>query len=405
MVDATASRRAWLWACLASAAGAHAAPPPTEVPDPIRRGRPLVFPRDHGAHTGARIEWWYLTGSLWPAAHTEAEAQTRGGLLGFQITFFRLKTGLAAADALPGRFAARQLLMAHAALTDVAEASHQHGQRLQRWNGADDAPPLAGAQRDDAAVNVGRWRLWREVEDRWITEVDVPEAMHPRARAPGFALRCTLTPTQPLLLQGAAGFSRKGPREEEASHYYSVPHLQAEGTLWRGAAVGSRLLETGQAVRGRVWLDHEWSDTLLAPNAAGWDWVGLHGWDGSALTAFRLRDRTPGATPVWAGGSWRASARAAVRDFAPQEVRFEPLAEWVSPRTGARYPVRWRLHTPAGTHEIHALLDGQELDGAASTGTIYWEGLAEWRDAASGRVLGRGYLEMTGYVGRFSVGS
>jgi predicted secreted hydrolase len=25
------------------------------------RGRELVFPRDHGAHPGYRIEWWYLT--------------------------------------------------------------------------------------------------------------------------------------------------------------------------------------------------------------------------------------------------------------------------------------------------------------------------------------------------------
>jgi predicted secreted hydrolase len=40
-------------------------------------------------------------------------------------------------------------------------------------------------------------------------------------------------------------------------------------------------------------------------------------------------------------------------------------------------------------------MDDQELDSRASTGTIYWEGAI--RAAQAGRVLGRGYLELTGY--------
>jgi predicted secreted hydrolase len=58
------------------------------------------------------------------------------------------------------------------------------------------------------------------------------------------------------------------------------------------------------------------------------------------------------------------------------------------------------LHTPAGRHELRALLDGQELagSGASATGTVYWEGLSELLDA-SGRRVGLGYLEMTGYAG------
>jgi len=40
--------------------------------------RPLVFPRDHGAHPDFRTEWWYVTGWL-------------ENSLGFQITFFRAR--------------------------------------------------------------------------------------------------------------------------------------------------------------------------------------------------------------------------------------------------------------------------------------------------------------------------
>jgi predicted secreted hydrolase len=44
---------------------------------------------------------------------------------------------------------------------------------------------------------------------------------------------------------------------------------------------------------------------------------------------------------------------------------------------------------------LEPLMDDQELDSRASTGTIYWEGAvsAFKGDAA----VGRGYLELTGY--------
>jgi predicted secreted hydrolase len=84
-----------------------------------------------------------------------------------------------------------------------------------------------------------------------------------------------------------------------------------------------------------------------------------------------------------------------VRSFSPDEVVFTPLRTWASPDTGARYPVQWRVQTPVGTFELRALLDAQELDSRASTGTVYWEGLTELLDA-SGKRRGLGYLEMTG---------
>ena len=86
------------------------------------------------------------------------------------------------------------------------------------------------------------------------------------------------------------------------------------------------------------------------------------------------------------------------RPFGPDEVRFDALRRWASPATGARYPVQWRITTPVGAFELRALMDAQELDSRASTGTVYWEGLAELRDDGGAR-LGLGYLEMTGYAG------
>ena len=361
-------RRAWL-ALLPSLAGAAAVRAQAPA-DSVRRGRVLAFPRDHGAHVATRIEWWYATGWL--------RAPGVDALTGFQLTFFRNRTGLA--EGVRSRFAARQLLFAHAALTDVAAGRHVHADRVARWSGDDDAGARASASTTDTQVAIGDWHFTRQA-------VPAPGRYDAQLAGNGFALDLQLTPTQPLLLQGDAGFSRKGPLESQASHYYSAPQLAAAGRI----TIDGR----SRAMQGRGWLDHEWSDELLHPQAVGWDWIGINLDDGSALTAFRLR-RADGSV-VWAGGSWRAPG-GSPRAFAPDDVAFAPGRTWRSPGSNATYPVEWQVQTPAGRHTVRALLDAQELDSRASTGSVYWEGLSELLDA-QGRRIGLGYLEMTGYAG------
>ena len=356
----------------ARASGAAGAATVSEADDTtVRRGRPLVFPRDHGAHLAARIEWWYLTGWL-----GDGDGDGEQPRFGLQLTFFRSRTGLAGTS--PSRFAPRHLLFAHAALTDLAAGTHRHAQRIARWSGAADAP-LARASVADTDVQVGNWSLVRRPGDGGYAA---------QVEAADFDFAIETRRTQPLLLQGDAGFSRKGPQERQASHYVSEPQLAAQGRL----TVAGRT----QPLAGRAWLDHEWSDEILHPEAVGWDWLGINLLDGGALTAFRLRRADSSA--LWAGGSMRA-AGGEVRAFAETEMVFTPGRSWQSPATGARYPVQWQLQTPAGSFTLRALLDAQELDSRASTGTVYWEGLSELLDAG-GRRIGIGYLEMTGYVGR-----
>ncbi len=331
----------------------------------VQQGRVLSFPRDHGAHLEARTEWWYATGWLAERAGTEPSH-------GFQVTFFRSRTGLAQGN--PSRFAARHLLFAHAALTTLKDNRHQHDQRLARWSGAP-GTVLGEADTTDGHVRLGDWRLQHDAAG-W----------HAQVPARGFTLQLDLRPTQSLLLQGDAGFSQKGPDPRQASHYYSEPQLEVRARLPGGAA--------GSA-RGQGWLDHEWSDELLHPQAVGWDWIGMNLFDGSALTAFVLR-RADGSA-VWAGGSHRAAGGAA-RSFTADQLRWVAGRRWESPGTRANYPVEWAIDTPVGRFQVRALLDAQELDSRASTGTVYWEGLSELRDE-TGRRVGLGYLEMTGYAG------
>lgn len=322
--------------------------------------RPLVFPRDHGAHPDYRIEWWYLTGWL------DAQPQP----LGFQVTFFRTRTPIDPNN--PSRFAAHQLIIAHAAIADPARGALLKDERVARAGFG-----LVGASAADTDVQVDRWTFRRLDDGRYEAEI----------AARGFDLRLTARPTQPPLLQGEDGLSRKGPHPDQASYYYTVPHLQVQAQLVRE---GQRL-----EAPGRAWLDHEWSSTRLDPQAAGWDWVGMNLDDGSALTAFQIR-RTGGGTPLYAYASLRGPGSPQVRTYPPADVGFEPLAHWTSPRTRARYPVAQRIRVGDRVFETEPLFEDQELDSRASAGAVYWEGASLLR--AAGRIVGRGYLEMTGYV-------
>jgi predicted secreted hydrolase len=133
----------------------------------------------------------------------------------------------------------------------------------------------------------------------------------------------------------------------------------------------------------------------------GWDWIGMNLFDGHCVTAFQLRRKD--GSKVWAGGSFRAAGSAQsptdIYRFRPGEVDWVPQRFWTSPRTRARYPVEWMVRTPADFYTVKAVIDPQELDSRASTGTVYWEGLSDLFDS-NGNHVGRGYLEMTGYAQR-----
>ena len=325
----------------------------------VRPGRVLTFPQDAGSHPEYRIEWWYVTG--WLAAPGTAPT-------GFQLTFFRVRPGLGENN--PSRFAPRQLLFAHAAVADPATGRLRHAERSARA-GFD----LAYAREGRMDVRIDEWRL-RELQDG---------AMEAVASGEDFGMRLALRPTQPVLLQGEAGFSRKGPEPPYASYYYSQPQLEATGEL---VIDGVR-----HAASGGAWLDHEWSSEPLDFEARGWDWTGINLDDGGALMAFRTRDAQGRAR--WGGATLR-SATGELRTFGPEEVEWSAERHWQSPRTGVRYTVAWRLRVGGEEFRLESLFDDAELDSRGSTGTIYWEGPATLLDRG-GRPLGRGYLELTGY--------
>ncbi len=330
---------------------------------PVVAGQPLVFPRDYGAHTEFRTEWWYVTGWLRTAKNED---------LGFQVTFFRTKPHPNEAN--PSAFAPHEILIAHAAVSDVKHGRLWQDQRIRRAGMG-----LAQAATGDTNVAIDNWNLRRD-----------SQGYHATIDAADFSFELLLTESQAPLLNGVQGVSRKGSDPSAASYYYSLPHLKVSGTLSRQSPA--------QSVSGEAWFDHEWSSEYLNADAVGWDWLGLNMKDGGALMAFQMRGAH--GEPIWAGGTYRGGD-GVQEAYEASQVHFNAKRDWVSPRTAVRYPVEWEIQ--AGTHHlmIRPLIDDQENDTRLSTGAIYWEGAVRAYDAGS--EIGRGYLELTGYGERLQL--
>ena len=329
--------------------------------------RPFSFPADLGPHPEFRTEWWYYTGNLETAA---------GRHFGFQLTFFRTALAPPSAGA-PARvtsaWSARQLYLAHFALTDTA------GRRFHAWSRLDrEALGLAGAL-------ASPFRVW--LED-WSAESEAPGGLPVRLRAAegDVAIDLVLASEKPAVLQGDRGLSQKGPEPGNASYYYSLTRMSVRGTVRAG---GEPL-----QVSGLAWMDREWSTSALGPDLVGWDWVALQLDDGRDVMLYRLR-RRDGAADVHSAGTLIA-ADGATRALASSDLTLEALDHWTSPRSRARYPSRWRLVIPGAgiSLEITPRLPDQEL----IVGPRYWEGAVGAAGTAGGRpIAGRGYVELVGY--------
>ncbi len=333
--------------------------------------REWQFPRDFGANPEYLTEWWYYTGNL---------AAEDGRRFGFQFTVFR--RGITPGSVDGGEWRTNQLYMAHFAITDVAGNRFYHEERFSRG-----AAGLAGAETDP------RYRVW--LEDWQVEALDeAAQITRITARmADGAALNVTLTQSKPPALQGDNGLSAKSGEIGNASYYYSLTRLIADGAVTVGGQT--------YAVTGSVWKDHEFGTSALGEGATGWDWFGLQFDDHRELMIGQIRLTDGGRDPYFGGLLVNPDGSAV---YLPADsFTIEPTGSWTSPHTGAVYPAGWRAVVTVPDGEtinltITPQIADQELHGG---GIAYWEGTV----AISGDVSGFGYAELTGYTdsmtGRF----
>lgn len=326
-------------------------------------GRVFAFPRDHGKHKEFQTEWWYFTGNL------KSEKQEWG----FQLTFFRRSLVMEPARKISS-WGVRDVYPAHFALTDVEKSRFFHADLISR-----EGPDLAGASQGDLSVYVRNWKAWRQGEKILI-----------RAKERDFALELDLVEQKPATLHGDAGYSRKGEGETQASYYYSLTRLKAEGTLtFKGIE---------HAVTGLAWMDHEFGSGMLQKDQVGWDWFSLQLDDGTDLMVFHMRKKD-GTFERAFGTLVEPDGRSS--DLADRGIAISAKNTWTSPHTGAVYPSAWTIQIPEDrlNLEVRPLVYDQELITGRSTKIVYWEGTVSVQGSRDGKpVRGKGYVELTGYA-------
>lgn len=320
------------------------------------------FPRDHGTHPEYRNEWWYLTGNL---------ADEQGQRYGYQLTFFRI--GLIPPSEhieQESNWSQRDVWMAHVALTDASNQRHLQHEKFSRGN-----PGMAGAHYAPFKVWLDNWQL---------AAAGNPFPWHIAVQTTDFDLEFDLTAGKPMVLQGNQGLSQKSSGPGNASYYYSYPRLKTSGQI--------RLGDKRYQVTGLSWFDREWSTSALDEDQIGWDWFSLQLDSGSELMYYQLRN-TQGQPHAGSQGKWINADGDAIT-IKPGDIDLQMQRYWQD-KDGTNYPVQWRLHykNESTPWVIRALVNEQLMN----TSVKYWEGAVEVIDSDSQQLLGRGYLEMTGY--------
>ena len=343
------------------------------------------FPEDHWARDGYKTEWWYFTG------HLEAETGER---FGYQFTFFRVGL-LGEKPEMASFWVAKDLVMGHGALTQLPTPNgragdgerggppgHRFSEVLYR------ASPLLGgfgSYPDSVIVwcigpagTDGDWRLTWNGSGFDFEMTDVDE---------GFSFALSTRPVKPVVFQGPNGFSRKNEGTSSASQYYSFTRLATKGVV----SVDGR----ATAVTGESWMDKEFGSNQLAAGQAGWDWFSLQLQDDREVMLYVLRDET-GAVDYASGTIVDSSGEA--RYLASDEFELSGTATWTSPDGITRYPSRWRLSIPSASLvvDIQPELADQENRSKIIPTMRYWEGAVKVGDV-TGKAIGQGFVELTGY--------
>lgn len=328
--------------------------------------RTFSFPTDHASHPNFKTEWWYATGNLKDESLND---------YGFQFTIFR--SALSPSEPQKeSEWAARQLFMGHFTITDLKNKTFHVEERFQRA-----ANGLAGSATSPI-------KIWLE---NWVFEmVDSSNNRLPtfylKADQENASISLNLHALKPIVLQGDSGLSQKGPEPGNASYYYSITRLQAEGTL--------KLNNQPLNVTGQVWLDREWSTSALSKNQVGWDWFSLQLDDNREIMIYQLRQKDGSIDSLSKGMFISADGNYHKLKFS--EISLTVINYWESP-LGGRYPSGWQLTIPFEklSLTITPKLQNQELDVQLR----YWEGAVTVSGVSNNTpVSGVGYVELTGYA-------
>jgi predicted secreted hydrolase len=312
-------------------------------------GYNITFPFDHGSHPEFAVEWWYITANLTDNQNTA---------YALQWTLFRF---VSETHSTP--WANAQQYMGHVGLRDGKNAWFE--ERFARGGVGN-----AGIATAPFNVFIDDWQ-WLAKSSKMF-----PSALELTIDSQ-IKVSLDFTTDKPFVKHGDQGFSRKLRDSEQASYYYSQPHIQVSGELE---------LPTGIVeVTGNAWFDHEWSSQYLSPLAQGWDWFSIHFHDGAKLMLFNMRHEQ--AKDYWSGTL--VTTNGDVINLTEQDIQAKVTKR--DKVEGRFLPLYWSIQLPKQQIDIQIapMQTNQWNPGIFS----YYEG----GTVISGSHSGMGFIELTGY--------
>ncbi len=319
--------------------------------------RNFQFPEDLGSHDRYQTEWWYFTGNL---------KSSNGRPFGYQLTFFRRAIRNRKAKG-PSKWRTNQLYLSHFAISDINNNAFLSFERYSRGSLG-----LAGAIGTPFRVWLEDWKVAENRNNGWDLE----------AKVPGVSLHLRLNPLKPMIFNGEAGLSQKGPEMGNASYYFSNTRIDTKGDL--------RIQDQSYEVSGFSWMDREWSTSALSRNQIGWDWFSIQLDDWREIMLFQIRKANGGISEFSSGSFVDKNGRKS--HLKKDQFDIKLLDQWRSPETSKLYPSAWQIRIPSKKIDISvtSMMDNQEHRHSFA----YWEGAVKIDGEG---VSGIGYVELTGY--------
>jgi len=325
------------------------------------------FPKDHGPHPNFKTEWWYFTGNL---------ISTNGEKFGYQFTIFRnaINTDSLVSNS---KWRSNQFYMGHFAVSDIDNDAFYYDEKFSR-NGN----KLAGATIENKFnVWIENWKI-KQISDS--THYDLPK-LEIIAEMENVKLNLFLTAEKPKILQGNNGLSQKGSEIGNASYYYSYTRLETTGII--------TINNNKHPVNGSSWMDREWSTSALGKDQVGWDWFSIQLDDNTELMYYQMR-KTDGGPDIFSKGVI-IDSNGKKDSFNLDEVKLTVEDYWLSP-SNIKYPSGWLLEVPK--QNLSLTIKPAIKDQLMNVSVKYWEGSVNVMGLKLGkRILGRGYVELTGY--------
>jgi predicted secreted hydrolase len=312
-------------------------------------GYNITFPFDHRSHPEFAVEWWYITANL---------TDQKNNPYALQWTLFRY-----ASDNQNTPWANSQQYMGHVGLRDGKQAWFE--ERFARGGVGN-----AGISTAPFNAFIDDWQWLSQSSNMFPSTLEFTIDTQ-------IKVNLNFTADKSFLKHGEQGFSRKLRNSEQASYYYSQPHIQVSGQL----ELATGIVE----VAGNAWFDHEWTSQYLSPQAQGWDWFSIHFDDGTKLMLFNMRHEQ--AEDYWSGTLVKNNGTVVHLDEADIHGKITKRDKV----DGRLLPLYWSIQLPE--HEVDIQIAPMQTNQWNPGLFSYYEG----GTVVSGSHSGVGFIELTGY--------